>query len=286
MNHFRKSIITITALFTLMLVLVSCKMMVDDSSNESKKEYTIDQKWVLPIELDEISGIAWISDNLVACIEDEDGIIFIYDLSAKKVVEKIDFGTPGDYEGIAVDKEDVYVLRSDGVIFQVASYRKNSKETTHFKTLFGIKNNMESLTMDSKNDRLITITKDRDPYSDDYKGLYQIPLESKEMDENPILKIDMKDHAFKEYQKKKAYKNFNPSDLAIHPITGDYYVLEGKTPRLIIMDKDGAIKSFYKLHKKDFPQPEGITFAPDGTLYISTEAHGTQGAILQVTLDK
>ncbi|MEP0732231.1 MAG: hypothetical protein ABJC50_05245, partial [Nonlabens ulvanivorans] len=244
MNHIKKYIIGFFAVLTIMLAMISCKRAIDDSENLGKKKYTVNREWKLPHTLEEISGMAWLPNNKLACIEDEDGIIFIYDLKTEKIVEQIKFGTAGDYEGIAIDKEDAYILRSDGVIFQVARFRESGKETSHFKTLFSIKNNMESLTMDSKNNRLITITKDRDPYSDDYKGLYQIPLDTKEMDENPIMKISMKDDALKEYQKKKAYKSFNPSDVAIHPITGDYYVLEGKTPRLIIMDKTGAIKNF------------------------------------------
>ncbi|WP_405370963.1 SdiA-regulated domain-containing protein [Nonlabens sp. Asnod2-A12] len=286
MSQIKKYVIGFFAVLAVMISMISCKMAVEHPENSDKKEYTVNRLWELPTSLEEISGMAWLPNNKLACIEDEDGVIFIYDLKTEKIEEQIKFGTPGDYEGIAVDKEDAYILRSDGVIFQVAQYRSDAIETSHFKTLFTIKNNMESLTMDSKNNRLITITKDRDPYSDDYKGLYQIPLDTKEMDENPILKISMKDDALKEYQKKKAYKSFNPSDVAIHPITRDYYVLEGKTPRLIIMDKTGAIKNFYKLDKKNFPQPEGITFAPDGTLYISTEGKGNHGAILEVTLDK
>ena len=45
--------------------------------NES---YTIVRKWDMPIELNEISGIRWISEDKIAAVQDEEGIIFIYNL--------------------------------------------------------------------------------------------------------------------------------------------------------------------------------------------------------------
>lgn len=102
------------------------------------------------------------------------------------------------------------------------------------------------------------------------------------MDAIPQLKINMNDGAFNSYKKKKAYKTFSPSDIAIHPKTGKYYILDGKNPKLLILDKDGTIEKVYKLDKNQFAQPEGITFSPDGTLYISNESGNNPASILQV----
>ena len=93
----------------------------------------------------------------------------------------------------------------------------------------------------------------------------------------------MNDAAIKNYKNKKADKTFSPSDVAIHPKTGDYYVLEGKNPKLVILDAKGAIKTVHELDENYFSQPEGITFSPDGTLYIANEAGDDAANILQVT---
>ena len=93
----------------------------------------------------------------------------------------------------------------------------------------------------------------------------------------------MNDAAFTSHRKKKIYKTFRPSEVAVHPKTGEYYILEGKDPKLVILDADGAIKTVHKLDKDTFAQPEGITFDPDGTLYISNESGDNEATILQVS---
>ena len=143
---------------------------------------------------------------------------------------------------------------------------------------------METLTLDAKKDKLIIAPKDRDS-SDDFKGLYEIELISHRMNAEPSVRIMMEDEAFKDYKKKKIYKTFNPSDAAVHPNTGEYYVLEGKNSKLVILDSDGTIKKVHKLDEDTFAQPEGITFSSDATLYISNEVGDNDANIMQVTFN-
>lgn len=254
--------------------------------NSSKKDYTIVKSWKLPKILEEVSGIDWLSQNEIACVQDEDGIIFIYDLALNKITEQIPFAGPGDYEGIAIHNDDAFVMRSDGTIFQVLRFRESDKKVSKFQTAFSARNNMETLELDAINHHLITAPKDRDLEDDSFKGLYHIPLDSTKMSTQPNIRINMNDGALKSYlKKKKIYKTFSPSDVAIHPKTGEYYVLEGIKPKLVILDKDGTIKKVHELDKKTFAQPEGITFSPDGTLYISNEAGEKAANIREVLID-
>ncbi|RKS53384.1 SdiA-regulated protein [Gillisia mitskevichiae] len=249
---------------------------------EVKLNYTIKQIWELPKELREVSGIAWLEDGKIASVQDEDGIIFIYDLETEKITEQIDFAEGGDYEGIAINNNDAYILRSDGTLFEVLNYLDNRKVTNSFKTGFSSKNNIETLEIDKEHQNLIVAPKDRDN-KDNFKGLYRIAINSKKMEAIPMVKIDMNDKVFNN-ENKKAYKNFNPSDMAIHPQTGEYYVLDGKNPKLVILDKAGTIIKIYKLDKNDFAQPEGITFSPNGILYISNEAGDNEANIIEIEL--
>ena len=62
-----------------------------------------------------------------------------------------------------------------------------------------------------------------------------------------------------------------PSAIAIHPQTGELYVLSSVNKVLLILGSDGAIRHVEILDNSIHMQPEGITFRHDGGLYISNE---------------
>jgi len=49
--------------------------------------YNFDEiiKCKLPVELKEISGLAWFSDSLLACVQDEKGIIYLYNFEKQEI---------------------------------------------------------------------------------------------------------------------------------------------------------------------------------------------------------
>src|SRR5690554_4222760 len=75
---------------------------------------TPDDKIILPEILHEVSGITMVDQNTVACVQDELGIVFFYNLEINKIERKIHFAKEGDFEGIAKADNDLYILRSDG----------------------------------------------------------------------------------------------------------------------------------------------------------------------------
>ena len=78
---------------------------------------------------------------------------------------------------------------------------------------------------------------------------------------------------------------FLPSDIAIHPITSDIYITDGIHSFILIIDISGKIKSFIELDKNDFPRPEGITFSPEGDIFISSEGVNQNGFIAKVKIE-
>lgn len=250
----------------------------------NKETYKIIRKWDMPEELEEISGISYVAENKIACVQDEVGIIFIYNLETNLVDKKINFEKSGDYEGVAIVDSTAYVAVSNGKIYEVSNYLAPNFETREYQTPFSGKNNIESLTADISNNRLLFAVKDSDPNSKNFKGIYAFDLDSKEASLKPIYKIPMDDPVFDTGSKKDKNKEFYPSDISLNPKNGDVYVLEGKNPRLLIMDKDGTPLRLHTLNKESFPQPEGVTFAPDGTLYISNEGKKGMANIMEVEL--
>lgn len=230
-------------------------------------------KWELPAALREVSGIALLPDNLMACVQDEEGVIFLYDLNTKSVKRKIAFAGPGDYEGIAVDGNTAYVLRSDGTIIEVANFLESKPKVMVYNSVLTPEHNTEGLALDKKNNRLLIAGKGFDTKLGDNKGIYAFNLETKKMAETPVITIPLaqKQFAAKGKKKKSKYDVFQPSSLEIHPKTGELYLMDAVNERLLVLSEAGAIEKAIDLDKGQLMQPEGLSFDSSGAMYIASE---------------
>ena len=59
-------------------------------------ELTIEDTWELPGELAEISGIAFLGEEKVVGVQDEKGVLYVYNLSSRELEKQIQFGPNGD----------------------------------------------------------------------------------------------------------------------------------------------------------------------------------------------
>lgn len=156
---------------------------------------------------------------------------------------------------------------------------------TTYELPFSGKNNIESLVADSKNDRLLMVAKDKDPFTETTKGIYAFELKTKKFNKTPVYSIDIEHDIFKTLKNKKTKQNIRPSELGIHPHSGYIYVLEGVNPKLLILDAKGNPKNIHVMNKEEFFQPEGLTFSPNGTMYISNEGSNSNPNILKIDFD-
>ena len=241
---------------------------------------TMAQKWEMPAKLKEISGLAFIDEGRFACVQDEEGKIFIYNTASSAIEKEIPFGSTGDYEGIALAGTTAYIMRADGVIFEVSNYDTKPK-VAQYRTHLTEKHDVEGICYDAGNDRLLMSIKGKEPNTDAYKGIYAFNLKTKRSIQKPVLKIDLTHQIWKEV---KGKQKIEPSDLAIHPGSGDLYIIEGAKPKLLVMSTDGTKRSLHQLNETDFPQPEGITFSPSGEMFISSEGKNGAGVIAKVSV--
>lgn len=253
-----------------------------DEAISTASEVTILQKWELPAELKEVSGIAYVDEQRFACVQDEEGKIFIFNRSRQKIEKTIPFAGAGDFEGIALNGNMAYVLRADGVIYEVDINGKQGS-AKDYKTSLTVEHNVEGITYDKANNRLLLAIKDDEPGNPDYKGIYAFDLSKKEFVTEPVFKIDLQNKILNSAEGKKKGKAVAPSEIGLHPRTGEIYITDGPKSRLLIMDKSGDMKRFLQLGK-DFAQPEGITFSPTGEVFISNEGAKGSGNIVQVEI--
>ena len=248
---------------------------------------TITKKWEMPNELTEISGLSYMDEQRFACVQDELGTIFIYNITSSKVEKEIPFGGVGDYEGLAVVNDNIWVLRADGKLFEVSNINAAKPTTKEYSTHLTIKQDSEGFCFDKKNNRLLIAIKGAELDTDDYKGIYAFDLGSKTMDQQPVFKIDLLNNLFENNSSGKKKKGtLSPSGITIHPINGDMYITDGRNAKLLVTDAAGSIKKLYQLDTKDFSQPEGIAFNPAGELFIANEGTKQPGNILKVRIDQ
>jgi len=241
------------------------------------------KQWDLPPVLAEVSGIAYIDEDRFACIQDEAGTIYIYNKAQNKIETEIPFAGAGDYEGLTLAGSSAYVVRADGRLFEVSNYATAKKVVTEYKTSLTVQQNVEGLTLDKANNRLLLAIKGDEPGNKNYKGIYAFDLSTKTFNSEPVYKIDLTQTEGEGKKGKKA-KVIMPSEIGIHPQTGDIYILDGPQARMLEMDRNGTIKIMYQLGK-GFAQAEGITFSPQGAIFISNEGKKKPGNIIEIELN-
>lgn len=261
------------------------------------------EKYKLSKKLDEISGLDYMDEGKLVCVNDEKGEVYVYDLAKEDIIEDIDFEKNGDYEGIEWVGKDLYVLRSDGDLYQIEDFDTKNQKTTKYETHLSTGNDTEGLTYDEANNRLLIACKGSPGKADDLRGkkaIYAFQIATKQMDENPAITIDLKalrnwkgsDKLTEAYDKASEFftgssVTFNPSGIAIHPISKQVYVIATSGKLLIVLSPDGGTTQHIQPLDPDvFKQPEGITFADDGTLFISNEGRGGKANILKFELQK
>lgn len=280
-----KIVITVSLFILAIVGAISLHIYGKNNSFSGKKEYTVLEKWELPEILVEISALDYLDAQRVAAVQDEDGSIFIYNLASSELEREIKFARQGDYEGLAIHKEDAYVLRSDGLIYLVKDFLDSNPKVQVYQTeLKKIKNiDLEGLCLNEKGDGLIIAAKSNTKESKDYKIIQELQFQQEELIETNRLHLSMDDPVFDELDGKRANK-FSPSAVKVHPITKDWYLLDGKNPKLLITDAKANPKRLIHLDPREFPQPEGLTFSPQGDLYVSSEGEDNNGSIAKLSL--
>ncbi len=257
----------------------------------------IDIKLVLPAILHEISGITILDSTTVACVQDENGILFLYDINRSRIRKQIPFGLNGDYEGICRVNNTLYILRSDGVIFEIENYTSEKLHVKEYKTGIPAINN-EGLCYDLENNRLLIGSKgkiNRDPLNKDKRLIYEFNLKTKLLNQMPVLNININDINLSAKLKgiaylKKKNKNgdlievgfkLNTSEIAIHPITKQLYVLSSTDHCLFIFNLNGNLEVIEPLNPNLFNKAEGLSFFPNGDMLISNEGQAHQPTMLK-----
>lgn len=245
------------------------------------------EKQFLTTELEEISGLTYLDSGILGCIQDEEGIFFKYDFNKETVVERIRFHGNGDFEGVEIVGDRVYAIESNGDLRHWNINETFEPDAKKIETPLSSKNDVEGLGyLEEKNYILMACKGDPDYDDHNEKGeaIYVFDIDRGEMLEDALFTIEEEDiEEFIEDFIGEKIKDveFNPSAIALHPLEERYYVMASSGNLLVILNADYEIENVVTLDPAVFRQPEGICFAPDGTMYISSEGRGFSAFILK-----
>ncbi len=259
-----KHIVYFVSLLALVLLIVNC-------ASTPVSEHWCDVK--LPSKLSEISGITSYKHGSALAVQDEEGIV--YRLFKNGEVEELtNFAEDGDYEGIATTpKGEIWVLRSDGVLYQIVQKKGEYFSKAHEIKL--LKNSdSEGLCYNSESNSLLIAVKDNAPsLKNKIKAVYRFSLSTYKVVETPIFTIDTKD-----FHKIYGRSSFAPSAITIGKDDQHYYVLSGRSQQIAVVNRSGQVVDGFNLDREEHRQPEGILYDKSSFL-IANEGRGKKARI-------
>jgi hypothetical protein len=191
----------------------------------------------------------------------------------------------------------IYVLRSDGILTEIAGFDSDKFKRTTYPTNIPWKDN-EGLCFDQKNNRLLIAPKEipgKDSGYKDFRLIYAFNLSTKRPVSDPVLRLDLNainkfalDNKIKVPMKDKKGGNEEEPDIklqisaiGIHPVTGSLFILSGPERLIFVFDIKGRILFLERLSSDLFRQPEGITFMKNGDMFISNEGKGRAPSLVR-----
>lgn len=283
----------IVGLSTICLLLGSCQPPSNAKSKEPAQAaatfpYTLkpDAAFSMPKELEEISGITFDPNKpaVAYAIQDEDGILYSYDLQKKQVIATFGFGKGGDYEDVATDGKFFYVLRSDGRLYSFPfNLTRAQGAVQEFKGLLP-KGEYESLAINPLTGSVYVLCKScpADKKGDALTGYMLRADEQGRLQADSRFSIEMSAVSQLDPSIKKIIK---PSAMTRRASSNEWYILSSIDRLLLLTDDEFKPKKVIRFSRKDFEQPEGIAFDQQERLFIGSEA-GKQdfGMIYQFNL--
>lgn len=275
-----------TILFYLIvfLVITGCKQ--PAKKGQTLRDYDLDkpEKFFMPESLHEISGISFHKqhNDTVYAIQDEEGKLFRLSWNKKKQYHS-KFSKKGDYEDVAIVGEQVFILKSNGILYSfpfadvIYEELDSVKEWKHLLP----QGEYESLYGDDATGKLYVLckncvddnTKDRVSGYILQMGDSLFPTGNFGIDVNEIKSMT-----------DKVTRGFRPSALARNTISNEWYIVSAINKLMVVTDSSWKVKEICALNSNSFNQPEGIAFDNLGNLYISNEGDDfTEGNILKFT---
>ncbi|MBL4675393.1 MAG: SdiA-regulated family protein [Mucilaginibacter sp.] len=233
-------------------------------------------KYDMPVELLEISGIAFVNGDAstIYAEQDEDGKLFYFKLGDKQI-NSTRFGKHGDYEDVAILNNYAILMRSDASFYTFPLSGIKNKEVAGVQDFKKILPTGEYEGMHADGGKLYVICKIGQgvDHNKECRGYILNLAANGALNQTGTFTIDVKKIAGMVGKKKL---KFHPSALAKNPLTKQWFILSSVNKMVVVTDGNWNVQQVYPIDPKIFLQPEGMAFDRQGNLYISNEGSTTQ----------
>ena len=228
-------------------------------------------RWILPAQLNEISGVALTTDGRILTHGDQRGAVFAIDYRRGVVVKEFALGTPkiahDDFEAITIVGDTVILLASTGKLYMFKEGANESRVAyTVHDTGLGTECEFEGMTFDPATRALLLACKVvKTPTLKGAVVIFRWKLGSERGAPASKLTVPLSQVA-----ESKEWGGFHPSDITINPLNGNYVIIAGRQKAMLEITPNGKVV-LARLIPGEHPQPEGIAITRDSILIISDE---------------
>jgi uncharacterized protein YjiK len=234
-------------------------------------------RWILPRDLDEISGMTLTSSGRLLAHGDERAQVSEIDYRRGVITKQFVVGRPtikADIEGIAAVHDAVFLLASNGTLYEFRE-GENGQRVGYITadTHLGKECEFEGLAFDPSINSLLLACKNVElEQSRDSMVIYRWKLQSGGQRLSrlavPLTRI----------LPAIGEKELHPSDITVDPNTGHYVIIASVEKALVEITPAGEVVSARKLGGQH-NQPESIAVTKDGILIVGDEA-GRRPAVI------
>src|SRR5262245_56199159 len=235
----------------------------DTTATDTTAERKAVARWIMPRDLDELSGIALTRDGRLLAHGDERAQISEIDYRRGVVAKQFVVGRPtikADFEAIAVADGFAFLLASNDTLYEFREGGNGDRVdyTTH-DTRLGKECEFEGIAFDSTLNSLILACKNvRINHLRDHLVIYRWRLDGRGQ------RLSRMTVPLKGILESLGEKKLHPSDITVDPLTGNY-VLIANEKVLVDITRDGQLVFAHKL-PGDHAQPESVAITRDSIL--------------------
>jgi uncharacterized protein YjiK len=232
----------------------------------------------LPAALREISGLASTGDGRVLGHGDERAVVAEIDPWRGTVTKAFSLGRApmrGDFEGIALVGDRLFLVTSDGRLFETREGANGAAVPfSVVQTGLGKICEIEGLAYDPTRRELLLGCKQTGKKRSDV-AILRWSLDRRAVASPPTTSAELSAVLAAAPQG----KNFQPSSVERDPATGRLILVAGPERLITELTPEGRVVATKGLDRRLHPQPEGLTFLGDSVLVIADEGGKGAGTI-------